>query len=200
MMPRVAAIIALSATICLAAPKERAWQDGRLLDMRDNPYFTGKDFGSGTTSLMPAQSYNNDYMVSQNSGTSKVVYDHYVIESRTTAYLVEQGRLKDYPGAHVTVRRALKFAVEKNKLWMIDEDGKEVETKVLKQVERPGTQMVTKVETPAPAAPVAAAAPGLSQPDRSLRLRPWPRAAASPAPVPVAPTPVPAVAPSSGGR
>jgi hypothetical protein len=184
MMPRVAAMIALSTAICLAAPKERAWQDGRLLDTRDNPYFSGKDFGTGAApSLMPGQTYN-DYTVMQNSSTSKVVYDHYVIEGRTSAYLLEMGRLKDYPTAHVVLRKALKFAVEKNKAWFIDEDGKETETKVLKEVARPGAVMVTKAETAPVVTPVPAPAPVVA-----------PVPAPAPAPVPP-PAPAPAPKPT----
>jgi hypothetical protein len=194
MMPRVAAIVALSTAICLAAPKERAWQDGRLLDTRDNPYFTGKDFGSGAApSLMPGQTYN-DYTVMQNSSTSKVVYDHYVIEGRTSAYLLELGRLKDYPAAHVVLRKGLKYAVEKNKLWFIDEDGKETETKVLKEVARPGAVMVTKAETPAPVvAPVVAPAP---VPVATPAPVPPPAPVPTPAPV-TASAPAPAPAPAT---
>jgi hypothetical protein len=190
MMPRVAAIIALSTAICLAAPKERAWQDGRLLDTRDNPYFTGKDFSTGAApSLMPGQTYN-DYTVMQNSSTSKVVYDHYVVEGRTSAYLLELGRLKDYPTAHVVLRKGLKFAVEKNKAWFIDEDGKEIETKLLKEVARPGV-MVTKVETPAP---VATPAPAPSPVPAPVVVEQPQVAQQVPAPAP-APVPAPAVAP-----
>jgi hypothetical protein len=179
MMKRVAGIVALSAAICLAAPKERAWQDARLLDTRDNPYFNPKDFGSAGPGLTQSQAYS-EYTVSQNSNTSKVVYDHYVVEGRASAYLVEMGRLKDYPAAHVVLRKGLKFAVEKSKLWFIDEDGKEVETKVLKEVARPGAAMISKVETPAPA-PVPAPAPAPVV------------AALAPAPIPVEPAPAPPV-------
>lgn len=196
MMKRVAGIVALSTAICLAAPKERAWQDARLLDTRDNPYFNPKDFGSAGPGLTQSQAYS-EYTVSQNSSTSKVVYDHYVIEGRSSAYLVEMGRLKDYPAAHVILRKGLKFAVEKSKLWFIDEDGKEVETKVLKEVARPGAAMISKVETPAPApAPVvpaplpATAAPApVAQP---AAVTPVTASAPAPAPTP-APKPAPPV-------
>jgi len=185
MMKRVAGIIALSTAICLAAPKERAWQDARLLDNRDNPYFNAKEFGSAGPGLSTQTQAYSEYTVSQNSSASKVVYDHYVIEGRTSAYLVEMGRLKDYPAAHVIVRKGLKFAVEKSKLWFIDEDGKEVETKILKEVQRPGAAMISKVETPAPA-PAPAPAP----------VAPVPVAApvqAAPAPAPVAQPAAPVV-------
>jgi hypothetical protein len=189
MMKRVAGIIALSTAICLAAPKERAWQDARLLDTRDNPYFNPKDFGSAGPGLTQSQAYS-EYTVSQNSSTSKVVYDHYVIEGRTSAYLVEMGRLKDYPAAHVILRKGLKFAAEKSKLWFIDEDGKEVETKILKEVARPGAAMISKVETPAPApAPAPTPAPAPPPMVQPAAVTP-PVTASAPAPTPKPAPPV----------
>lgn len=203
MMKRVAGIVALSAAICLAAPKERAWQDARLLDTRDNPYFNPKDFGSMGPGLTQSQAYS-EYTVSQNSNTSKVVYDHYVIEGRASAYLVEMGRLKDYPAAHVVLRKGLKFAVEKSKLWFIDEDGKEVETKVLKEVARPGAAMISKVETPAPAPvavapvePAPVAAPKPAPPVVEVRVQaPEPPSAQPVAPPVAQPAPAPEPAPA----
>lgn len=203
MMKRVAGIVALSTAICLAAPKERAWQDARLLDTRDNPYFNPKDFGSMGPGLTQSQAYS-EYTVSQNSNTSKVVYDHYVIEGRASAYLVEMGRLKDYPAAHVVLRKGLKFAVEKSKLWFIDEDGKEVETKVLKEVARPGAAMISKVETPAPAPvavapvePAPVAAPKPAPPVVEVRVQaPEPPSAQPVAPPVAQPAPAPEPAPA----
>src|ERR1700691_4138572 len=102
---RTFVIIALTTANSFAAPKERAWEDGRLLENRDNPYFTGKDIAviDGTKPI--AVTANDSFSITQNPGSSSAVYDHYVIEGRNFAYLVEFGHLKDYPAAHVTTRK-----------------------------------------------------------------------------------------------
>jgi hypothetical protein len=61
---------------------------------------------------------------------------------------VEFARVKSYRPAHVTLRKSLRFAVEKTKLWFVDEDGKEYETKVLKTAPRGSSPTVTQVSTP----------------------------------------------------
>jgi hypothetical protein len=148
---RTFVVIALTSASSFAAPKERAWEDGRLLENRDNPYFTGKDIAiiDGTKPL--ALATNDSFSITQNPGASNSVYDHYVIEGKQSAYLVEFGHLKDYPAARVTARKAIKFAVEKSKLWFLDDAGREYETMIVKAVPRPGSTMVTRMQTPTPA-------------------------------------------------
>ncbi len=147
---RTLVIIALSTAIGFAAPKQRAWEDGSLLDNRDNPYFTGKDAATVDGTKSNTYATNDSFNVSQNAGPN-TVYDHYVIEGRSAAYLVEFAHLKDYPAARVTVRKAIRFAVEKSKLWFLDDNGREYETAIVKTVPRQGAALVTQVQPPAPA-------------------------------------------------
>jgi hypothetical protein len=68
------------------------------------------------------------------------VIQTYVIEAETYAYVVEE-RLKwrwSKP-ANVTVNAPVRFAVEKRKLWILDDDGKEHETQIVKRVLREPT-------------------------------------------------------------
>jgi hypothetical protein len=151
MIARTFAIVALIAPVSFAAPKQRAWEDGRVLDARYNPYFAAKDVAI-LDSRARYSSPSADFSVTQNgNGASNVVYDDYAIEGQSAAYLVELGHLKDYPAAHVTVWKPVRFAAEKSKLWLLDERGQEYETKIIKMVPRPGSTIVTQVQTPAPA-------------------------------------------------
>jgi hypothetical protein len=189
MRSRTFVIIALTAAIGFAAPKQRAWEDGRLLDNRDNPYFNGKEADAidGTKPIMYAT--NEQYTVTQNSGSS-TVYDHYVIEGRSAGYLVEFAHLKSYPGAHLTVRKPLKFAVEKSKLWFLDERGQEYDTQIIKTVPRAGAALVTQVQTPAPGP-----APAPPAPTPKPAPKQEPAVAKEEAPGAVKPPPAPAPAP-----
>ena len=182
MGPRMFVIIALTAASCLAAPKQRAWEAGRLLDIRDNRYFTPKDAIHNDGTKRTAFVANESFAVSENSTStaSSAVFDHYVIEGRSSVYLVEFARIKDYPAARVTVLKPIKFAVEKGKLWFLDEAGREYETKVMGTAPRPGSTLVTQVQ-PAEPAPEPKPAPKQEPPV----AKPEPPAVVKPAPVQV---------------
>ena len=51
-------------------------------------------------------------------------------------YLVQRMRPKTSPPARLPGAKALKFAVEKSKLWVLDEENIEYETKVIKLVQK----------------------------------------------------------------
>jgi hypothetical protein len=185
MMDKTLIIIALTAAVSFGAAKERPWEDGRILDTRDNPYFKGQEAVAidGTKPLTYAT--NDQFNMTQNSGSGNTVYNHYVIEGKSAGYLVEFGHLKSYPAPQVTPRRPIKFAVEKSKLWFRDEHNQEYETQILKTVPRQ-VQAVTQAVEPTPAAaPVAPApAPKPVQPEPVV-------VAKQEAPPVVKPTPVP---------
>ena len=67
---------------------------------------------------------------------SPYTYDNYVIESEFVAYLVQRMRPKTSPAVRLPGTKALKFAVEKNKMWVLDEQGIEYETKVVKLIQK----------------------------------------------------------------
>ncbi len=177
------AIVVLAAAISFAAPKQRAWEDGRLLDNRDNPYFSGPDAVVVDATKPITYATKDDYNVTQNAGSSNTVYDHYVIEGRSSAYLAEFAHLKTYPSAQVTIRKPIKFAVEKNKLWFVDDRGQEYETQIIKTVARPGATMVTQVQTPAPAPVAIAPAPKPAPKQEAVVVQPEAPAVAKSAPV-----------------
>ena len=63
-------------------------------------------------------------------------YDNFVIESPFVAYLVQRMRPKTSPPVRLPGTQPLKFAVDKGKMWVLDEQGVEYETKVIKLLQK----------------------------------------------------------------
>jgi hypothetical protein len=121
--------------------KDRAWQSGQLLSILNNSYFFNVTYSSDTDgSTWPfVQGSDGRYTVNgqiANPTASLYTYDNYVIESQFCVYLVQRMRPKAAPMVRLPGTKALKFAVEKSKLWVLDEDNIEYETKVVKLVQK----------------------------------------------------------------
>jgi len=124
-----------------ASSKDRAWQSGQLLSIASNSYFFNVTYSSDTDgSNWPfVQGSDGRYTVNGQIGnptTSLYTYDNYVIESQFCVYLVQRMRPKASPTVRLPGTKALKFAVEKSKLWVLDDDNIEYETKVVKLVQK----------------------------------------------------------------
>jgi hypothetical protein len=122
-----------------AGKKERVWQTGKLLDTERNRYFAGM-VNSGS-SQGSAQTYGGATTYEGTSGGSSTAiyrsYQTYVVESGEYVYLIEERlRSRRSKPARLIVNGPVKFAVEKRKLYLLDEDGKEHETNILKQVRK----------------------------------------------------------------
>lgn len=127
------------AHIAVGAEKIRDWQMGKLLDSQRNRYFAGTVGNANTTGT--AQGNGNYGTYQGNTNTSQVavyrVYETFLIEGETHAYLAQERlRWKWSKPANLTVNGPVKFAVEKRKLFVIDEDGKEHEMEIVKKVLR----------------------------------------------------------------
>lgn len=121
--------------------RDRAWQSGQLLSAANNNYFINVTYTSDTDgSAWPfSQGSDGRLTVTGQVGlptNNPYTYDNYVIESQFVAYLVQRMRPKTSPTATFPGTKPLKFAVEKTKLWVLDEEGKEYETKVVKLVQK----------------------------------------------------------------
>lgn len=125
-----AVLIGMLATSVWA--KDRIWQDGSLLDTRSNKYFPRTEPTAENDKSLSSRMFADPQSVS----TSLTVYDHYVVESANAAYLVERGRFKSAKALVLRPNQPVKFAVEKKKLWLLDEEGKQQEAVILMQVER----------------------------------------------------------------
>ena len=129
MKMRAALLIAMLATSVWA--KDRIWQDGSLLDTRSNKYFPSTD-SSGEADRSPSsQMFTNSQTVQTNT-----VYDRYIVESGDAVYLVERGRFKSAKPSLLRPYLSIKFAIDKKKIWLLDEEGRELETTILKRVDK----------------------------------------------------------------
>jgi hypothetical protein len=133
MMLRIATLIALSAALALATPKDRDWQTGTLLDTADNIYF-GRAYSrpADTTMSFGDPRTGSELHVGTRSAGDNFVLDQYVVESETYVYLVQIMRVKSEKPLKLTANMPLKFAVEKKKLWLLDAGGAEHQTTIAK--------------------------------------------------------------------
>ena len=132
-MKRLGLVLALAAAIgqgsAWGASKERAWQQGMLLNPENNAYFksVGRTEGAGAVGFHAAGTTDPD------AKHDVTVQDHYVVDAGDATYLVERVRLGSSEAAKVYITMQVKFFVEKKKLYIVDRDGKEVETRIVKQ-------------------------------------------------------------------
>ncbi len=127
-----------------AAEKSRDWQTGKVLDSQRNRYFAGTVGNANTTGTAQANGNYGTYQGNTNSSQTAVyrVYETFFIEGDTYAYLAQERlRWKWSKPANLTINGPVKYAVEKRKLFVIDEDGKEhemeIEKKILRQPAEP---------------------------------------------------------------
>jgi hypothetical protein len=133
MLLRIAALIALAAGLAPAAPKNRDWQTGTLLDTADNIYF-GRAYSRPVDTTM---SYGDprdgsELHVGGRSTAENFVLDQYVIESEQYVYLVQIMRLKSNKPFALSANTPVKFAVQKKNFWLVDADGAEHQTTIAK--------------------------------------------------------------------
>ena len=136
----IAVVLLLALTHTAAgAEKKRDWQMGKVLDSQRNSYFAGTLGNANATGTAQA---SGDYGTYQGNTTISQmavyrVYETFLIEGETHAYLAQERlRWRWSKPANLTVNGPVKFAVEKRKLFAIDEDGKEHEMEIVKKVLR----------------------------------------------------------------
>ena len=149
-------MILLAAATGLAASKERAWQNGHLLDRNNNNYLTPVRQAQDITA--PAPAIGGLFDSSANHSTAPTVYDDYVIEGPDAVYEAEIGHLPSARPAQLSPLGPVKFAVDKNKLWLVDNDGKEYEARIVRLM-RKQDSVAAKQEPKQVPAPAVAAAP-----------------------------------------
>lgn len=107
----IVAIVCMCAAQALGAlTKEREWQEGKLIDISSAP-FTEGTFGG------PAHK-------------EKIMY---VIDAGKYIYTFSHLHFPHDKAMPVTVNGVVKFAIEKNKVYILDEDGKEHDLKFEKK-------------------------------------------------------------------
>ena len=127
----------LLSTAAIAAEKQRDWQTGKVLDSQRSSYFAGTVGSANTTGTAQANGSYGTYQGNTTSSQRAVyrTYETFVIESDTYVYLAQERlRWKWSKPANLTVNGPVKFAIEKRKLFVMDEDGKEHEMEIVKKV------------------------------------------------------------------
>ena len=105
-----------------------------MLNTEHNAYFGGGQGRPADTNLSFADAMSlSEFNFTTLPTASNYALDHYVIESPTDVYLVERMRLKSSNPPPLVTNMPVKFAVSKNKLWLVDEDGKELQTNIAKR-------------------------------------------------------------------
>lgn len=136
----IAVVLLLTLThVATGAEKKRDWQMGKVLDSQRNRYFAGTVGSANTTGTAQTSGDYGTYQGNTSSSQMAVyrVYQTFLIEGETHAYLAQERlRWKWSKAANLTVNGPVKFAVEKRKLFVIDEDGKEHEMEIVKKVLR----------------------------------------------------------------
>lgn len=137
-MNKLAALFALAAIIGWGASKERDWKAGKLLDPNRTQYFAKESLDATPTRPgLDTKVQGQGFQASANAGPeSPAVHDYYIVEAEGMVYLAERIRLKSSPAAKLAVTRPLKLAVDKKTLYLMNENGEEYQTKILKQIER----------------------------------------------------------------
>jgi hypothetical protein len=123
--------------VCVAAvaEKPRDWQTGTVLDSNRSRYFAGTVGGSSTYGSVNGDSYSGN-----TSGSETAIYrtyQNFVIEGDQTVYLAQERiRFRWSHPADVTVNGKVKYAIDKRKLYLLDDQGKEHEMEIMKKTLR----------------------------------------------------------------
>jgi hypothetical protein len=137
-----AVAVALMTQIASAADKikNRDWQAGKVLDSQRNRYFAGT---VGTDSTMPGLGNPDGPWATfpKTTNTSRTAvyrtYETFLIEGDKYAYVAQERlRTKWSKPANLTINGPVKYAVEKQTLFVIDDDGKEHEMEIIKKILR----------------------------------------------------------------
>src|SRR5690348_16998437 len=113
---RCAAILTLllSVLALAASDKKREWQEGKLIEVSNEPYTYGS-------------------VVNGTGGIHQGEYITYRIDDGRYIYTAKHSHRRHDKGLSVTVNDKIKFAIEKEKVYILDEDGKEHELKFVKK-------------------------------------------------------------------
>jgi hypothetical protein len=129
--------VLISASPLGAKQKEHDWQQGRLVSTDEARYFAGT-IGSANTqgTLHDSGDYGTYSGTTIGSQTAVYrVYQTYVIESDSYVYVArERLRWKWSKPANLTINAPIRFAIEKDKMFILDEDGREHEARITKKI------------------------------------------------------------------
>jgi len=119
-----------------AKEKERQWQTGKVLDTNRQRNYAGTiDNASGSATASGNTTYGN---ASGSSVAVYRVYETYEIEAGYYIYECQEHiKWRWSKPAMLTVNGPVKFAIEKDRIYIKSEDGSEHETKIVKKILKP---------------------------------------------------------------
>ncbi|HKS72401.1 MAG TPA: hypothetical protein VJQ82_04340 [Terriglobales bacterium] len=124
----------------LAAAVERNWQTGTLTDTEQTREKEGSTKHTTSDGSVKNKGNKADYSQTTNSTESDniEVYQNYTIESGNKIYVAREHLLFPWSKpANLTVGENVKFVVEKGKMVLLDDDGKEHKAAVVKTSMKP---------------------------------------------------------------
>ena len=133
---RIFALIVLIPALDYGAAKARDWQTGKVLDTNRQGYFAGTVGNSNTNGSVDS---SGNYHGNSSGGETAVysVSETFVIEGDQYVYLAQERlRWRWSKAANVTVNGLVRYVVDKRKLYVLDEDGKEHEMEIVKKTLR----------------------------------------------------------------
>jgi hypothetical protein len=134
----VAVLVCLFALSPLApAEKQLDWQVGTLRDSQRSRFFAGTVGDSNTNGN--ATAYGNTATYNERTDTSSTavyrVYQTYEIEGDQYVYLAEQHiKWRWSKAADISVNGRVQYAVDKRKLYLVDEQRKIYELQIVKKI------------------------------------------------------------------
>lgn len=130
-------LVALILAMPLAAEKRRDWQTGKVLDSQRQRYFAGTAGRGSTSGTVDGDSGTFRGQTDDSSTAIYDVFETFVIEGDKYVYLAQERlRWRWSKAASVTVNGPVRYAVEKRKLYVLDEDGKEHGMEIVKKTLR----------------------------------------------------------------
>jgi hypothetical protein len=138
---RYIALIAIATVLSAADKHHHEWQIGNVLDVEHNPYFSGVPASSSVQGQAATAGPGGTTEANGSASTTSIAvyntYQKYAIEADRYVYLVEERiHFRWSRSARISVNGKVKFAVEKERLYLLDDHGKVHETWILKAVEK----------------------------------------------------------------
>ena len=126
---RVAALaMVLIAPLAFGASKAREWHSGTLLETEKQQVPQGTTKTSNTEGTAKQKGNKVDYSQNTTSTTTEDydTFQVYTVQGETKTYVARERLLFPWSKpASVAVGEKVKYAIEKDKLYLLDDDGKE---------------------------------------------------------------------------
>jgi hypothetical protein len=121
-------VLLVAALNVLGADSSRNWQSGMLLETEKQQVLQGTTKRTNTQASAKDKGKKTDYSENKTSTTTENydTFQEYTIQGDTRTYVVRERLLFPWSKpANVAVGEKVKYAVEKNTLYLLDDDGKQ---------------------------------------------------------------------------